>query len=313
MPFFILETPTRTSNGTRDNDNKVTYAATRRFTLDASDASLTQLDARAALAVTFGVFEGVGYPGNPTYICKSVNISQVGPISYDAEAGYETIPFNPDENPDGEPELETPKIFYSSVQSELETDVDASGNPIQTATGELYQGMTRTVSDAQITIKRKYNSFSPYAFYAYENKVNADVFMSSFPAGVIRVMKIEPTPIIEATRSYWDVSIVLQARLPLAAGVTYERAWWTRVRHEGFYCFEEIPQGTDPETYKTKKVKARDANGELVSQPVPLSVTGHRLFKPETNPPEIDDTQPPNYLFFEHYPPINFSLMNLGV
>lgn len=311
MPFTIFETPTRAISGSRDKDNKITIGRERNFTLDASDVSLTEFDAKAALAVERGVFEGASWPGDTAHVCSNVRITQVGPISYDANATYESLSFDED-NPSGDPDLDRPNIIWSSVSTEVETDVDANGTAITTATGEKYQGVTRLVTDAQVIIKKKYSSFSPYAFYAYENHVNNAVFLS-FPAGVLLVKKISPEEIIEKERRYWEVSVEIMARLPLASDVTYEKAWWTRLRHEGYDCFFDYPLGTDPETYEKRKGRARDANGDPVSQPVPLDVDGYRLFKPGTDPPEVDDTQPPNFKYFEHYTPINFALMNLGV
>jgi hypothetical protein len=298
MPFRILETHSRSVSGTRDNDNKITVGRERSFTLDASDASANELDARAALAIEQGVSEGASYPGSQFFVCKSVRVTQVGPISYEATASYETLPYDEEENPGGDPDLDRPTIKYSSISSEVETDVDANGNPIATATGELYQGITRLVTDAAITITKKYSTFSPAAFYAYENKVNAGTFMG-FPAGTVLVKKISPEEVRERERVYWNVSIELHVRQPLASDTPAAKAWWSRLRNEGFYCFEDL--GSPP--VKTK-VRATDKNGEHVVSPVPLDENGYRL---------SSDDDPPTFLYFEHYPTLDFSQMNLGV
>jgi len=296
MAFRIYDPPARTVSGTKGDDSKITQALQRSFTLDTNDpANDTQVDAKLALR-SYGVWEGASYPGSQFYVCNNVTVNQVGPISFDATASYSSIPYDEDENPDGNPTFERPEISYSSVTNQVETDVDADGNPIATVTGELYTGVMMDVTDAIIIIKKRYAIFSPASFSEYRNKVNDDTFMG-FPAGRLRVTDIIPQEVKQASNVYWDVTVQLTDRRPLAAGVTDAQAWWVRKRHEGFYT-KALGASL---TIDTKR--CRDFEGEPMSTPAPLSVLGFQIAEDAT----------PNFRLFELYPPVDFSGMNLGV
>jgi len=162
MSFRIIETPTRQVSGTRGDDSKITQTLQRSFTLDADDAVSDQVDAKNELRLN-GVFEGASYPGSQFYFCTTVSVSQSGPISYEATASYSSIPYDENENPNADPTVERPEITYSSVTTQVETDVDADGSPIATAAGELYTGVMMDVTDVVIIIKKRYSLFTPVA------------------------------------------------------------------------------------------------------------------------------------------------------
>lgn len=290
MPFRIIETPTRQISGTRSDDNKITQALQRSFTLDADDAGLDQVDAKNELRSS-GVFEGASYPGSQFYFCTAVSVNQTGPISYEATANYASIPYDEDENPNADPTLERPEISYSSVTTQVETDADADGNPIATAAGELYTGVMMDVTDVVVIIKKRFAIFSPAAFGAFRNKVNDATFMG-FPAGRLRVTDIVPQEVRQANSVFWDVTVQLTDRLPLTEDVTDEKAWWVRKRHEGYY-----------QKVSGNLTRCLDAIGEPVTSPAPLSEAGVQISESET----------PNFRLFELYKPVDFAEMNLGV
>jgi len=290
MSFRIIETPTRQVSGTRGDDSKITQTLQRSFTLDADDAVSDQVDAKNELRLN-GVFEGASYPGSQFYFCTTVSVSQSGPISYEATASYSSIPYDENENPNADPTVERPEITYSSVTTQVETDVDADGSPIATAAGELYTGVMMDVTDVVIIIKKRYSLFTPAAFGAFRNKVNDATFMG-FPAGRLRVTDIVPQEVKQANSVYWDVTVQLTDRLPLTDDVTDEKAWWVRKRHEGYY-----------QKVSSSLTRCLDANGEPVSSPAPLSEAGVQISESDT----------PNFKYFELYPPVDFAGMNLGV
>jgi hypothetical protein len=293
MSFRIIETPTRTVSGSKGEDSKITQSLQRGFTLDTDDAGDNQVDAKNALRSFEGVFEGASYPGSQFFYCSNVAVNQVGPISYEATANYASIPYDEDENPEGDPTLERPEISYSSVTTQVETDVDVDGDPIANAAGELYTGVMMDVTDAVIIIKKRYAFFSPAAFSVYRNKVNDNTFMG-YPAGRLRVTNLIPQEVRQANKIFWEVTVELTDRQPLTDDVTDDKAWWIRKRNEGFY------QLIAP---ANKRQRCLDENNEPVTAPAPLSAAGV----------QIDDDATPNFLYFEIYKPIDFSEMNLGV
>ena len=291
MAFTIRETPTRGISGSRDSDNKITRQRVRSFTLDTDTQSDTEGDARSALVAQFGVFEGASYPGSIFFVCNSLSVDQVGPISYEAQASYATRPFTESENPEGDPTLERPRIRYSSASVEVETDVDVDGDPVATATGELYQGVTTTVSDIQITIQKNFGVFSPAAFRLFQDTTNNAAFLG-FPAGTCLVKSIDAQEVEQDGFVFWDVSVTILQRRPIAEDVTDAEAWYKRLRHEGYYCFSG-----------GNKDRCRDELGEPVTQPAQLAADGT----------QIADTATPDFRRFQVYRESNFNSMNLGV
>ena len=87
--------------------------------------------------------------------------------------------------------------------------------------------------------------------------------------------------------TYWSVNAKIQFRFPY--NTTPDKAWHSRVRHEGFY-----------EKIGTKVVKAA-VNGEPVVKPVLLKADGTR----ETNPDNAI------WLYFPRYKPLPYAALGL--
>jgi len=292
MSFRIIETPSWTVQSNRDpKEGKITRSLTRQFTLDASDTNETQFTALQALR-NENVFEGASYPGSIFYFCNSIQITQVSPISYDATANYESPPFKEDENPNADPTLEPTKVSYASSTTEIETGYDADGDAIATVTGEMILGVTRRVSDTVITIKKNYAAFNRSAIDDFMDRVNDSTFLG-YAAGRVLVSSITSDEVVQDGYTYWQVTVQLIARKPLAEGVTDEKTWWSRQRHEGVYT-KKVGGGT---------TRCVDANKEPITSPAPLDAAGYQQSEDED----------PHFLYFEHYKPVSFSGMNLGV
>jgi len=292
MAFTILETFTDSNSGTRDDENKVTISATRQFNL-ASDTTATSLSARAALAIGEGVIEGAAHPEFPFYFCNGVSVNRISPIYFEATATYQSVPYNENENPGGDPTVESTKIRYgtSSEQLSIDSTVDVPSRRIQNAAKEPYLGIQATFSNLTITLQKKFSTFRPYEFYEYIDTVNDSTFMG-FPAGTLKINSIEAQQVTLNERNYWDVTVQILARKPLA-DTTNDQAWYLRLAHEGFYY---LNSGGDP-------VRARDDEQEPVTQPVLLAADGTRL----------GATADPVFKYFKIYESTNFASMNFGV
>lgn len=167
-----------------------------------------------------------------------------------------------------------PDIQWSDVSSTEAIDEDIDGNPIVTATGEPIDGLTMEINDPLVTIKKNFLTFNSYLMYEYRRSVSSDAFLG-YPAGVARMVNYSAQmQYYEDTDAYWSVTAQIQFRVTIRT--TPERAWWKRIRHEGFYCFVDDP--FNPGTLI--KVRARDANNEPTMRPVLLKEDGTQ----ETDP-----------------------------
>jgi hypothetical protein len=153
-------------------------------------------------------------------------------------------------------------ITWSDTEADEPIDEDWNGNPIVTALDEPIEGVTMKIADQVVTIQRKFVDFSPSAVHAYRHSVNSDTFLG-YPPGTARLVAYNAT---QANGGIWDVSASIQFRYPYRT--TAAKAWWARVRHEGYYILKN-----------NKKVRALDQNGEPMSRPVLLKENGEE----ETN------------------------------
>ena len=167
-----------------------------------------------------------------------------------------------------------PDIQWSDASSTEPIDEDIDGKPIVTATGEPIDGLTMDVNDPVVTIKKNFLTFNSYAMYEYRRSVSSDAFLG-YPAGVARMVNYSAQmQYFEDSDAYWAITAQIQFRVTIRT--TPERAWWKRIRHEGFYCYVDDP--FNPGTLI--KVRARDANNEPTLRPVLLKEDGTQ----ETDP-----------------------------
>lgn len=299
MAWSIIESFENDINGQRDERQLTMRDYTRNFTITTDSTSSNSGQARVALA-TQGVdgtneriAEGAAMLGNGLYICDSVSVKAVSSIFYTATATYKTPKLDPNNEEPEDPILARPvKVSYSTVSTEEPVDTDVNDDPLETSTGEIFQGRTRTVSDLKATITKLYDTFTPSSFYEYQDTVNSDTFLG-FPPGTAKVMAITATQVEEQQRPYWEVTVEVLFRKPYR--VEAAKAWYLRILHEGYYCFTL-------ESLETP-VRITDGNLEPVSQPQKLGPTGLKLL----------DGEEPEWLTFQIYETSTFSGMNLGV
>lgn len=298
----IRETGKSGLNSSRDDKQKLSVTLYRTFDL-LSDAPTTDSDVSARNALQFNgltttgerIFEGAAHPENYYFRCSDISIERIGPISYTAKAGYKSPASRNPSDVNQDPVLEVPDVKWSTVTTDEAIDEDVNGDAIATATGELYQGITKSVSDLIVTISKNYAIFNPVTFYAFYNTVNAGIFMG-FPAGTAKVMNLEASPVIEDDYLYSRVTVQIQFRKPYR--VPDAQAWYKRMRHEGHYCFSPDPKAVD------KKIRCSDANGDDSAQPEPLNEAGFQI--KSTTEDHVWNT-------FEVYEESDFDAMNLGV
>lgn len=243
---------------------------------------------------------GNAHPDSVYYRCKNRTVKQVSPLLYEITAVFETPKYDPGTSGTDTPNplLVPALVTYGTYGSEELIDEDVNGQPIATKAGELFQGVTRTLSDLQITVVKNFGSFVPSSFYLYIDSVNSDTFLG-FPPGTVRCSGIEAREAVQDDWRYWEVTCSFLVRKPYR--VSNAQAWWLRIRHEGLY--EKLSPGDgairiredepDPETNERPKVV----------QPQYLDAAGKALR------PLGDGT--PNWLPFQVYESRSFATMGL--
>jgi len=197
-------------------------------------------------------------------ICKRIGpLSKLGPIYSIVGVGYEGQ-FGPGQLND-HPINKRPEYTWSDTTSNESIDSDWNGNPIITANGEPIQGGTMEIADQTLTVTRNFALFSPWVTHQYRHSVNSDAF-ASYPPGTARLVGFSATKEYSNDFEYWSVNARIQFRYPY--NTTPARAWWLRVRHEGF---QERKNGVI--------VRALDKRGDPEPRPVMLRLNGTR----ETN------------------------------
>ena len=203
---------------------------------------------------------GDEYEDNPDLLVTNRDFQRVGPIYWVAIVTYE-----------GDfPKFACPEIEWRSVTSTEAIDEDFDGNPIVTANGEPLEGVTKEISDAVQTIRRQYLTINIPAIHQYIDSVNSDTF-SGFGPGIARLTDYSAKAVWgDEVIDHWVVTATIVYRFPY--NTTAEKAWYARVRHEGFY--EKLGSG--------EIVRAVDNYKEPVTRPIQLKEDGTR----ETDPNE---------------------------
>jgi len=248
-----------------DDGRKKTVSITEGYTVVTSaDATWPEVTGAANLPQT-----GDFHPQLVWLICKRKNPKRITPIYWVIEVTYEGEigPNGPQDSPLNDP----PEIGWSKVDSDEPIDEDVDGNPIATACGEKFDGITMTISDLVLTVKRNYLGIDLNATYQYLHSVNSDTF-AGFAPGTGHMTAFSANHVIaEEIGGYWEVTASVTFRYPWRT--TPERAWWKRVKHEGYYCKQTV-DGVD------KVIRCVDKSKEPVTRPVPLDENGFQLEDP---------------------------------
>ena len=202
------------------------YSRERAFTVTlAADDPLEETYNAAGLPLVFDLF-----PGSSHVVCRNLDVQRVSPImalvvaQYRGEIGQDGLESSPIDNP--------VIVTWRNVTTDEPIDEDWDGNPIVTANNEPIDGLTERVPDQQATIERNFLAVDIYAVSAYLRSSNSDTFLG-WPPGTCRMMEYSATRIYNTTDpGFWKVSATFQFRIPYRT--TADKAWYKRVRHEGF-------------------------------------------------------------------------------
>ena len=200
-------------------------------------------------------------------ICTKKTPKRVSPVyfivdvTFEGEIGPDGIESNPLDDP--------PDVQWTKQDREEEIDEDINNECVQTEAGERYDNISMTICDLVVNVKRNYRYINLPVTYEYLHSVNSDVFLG-FAAGVAKLTGFSAKHVIdpELEMGYWEVNATITFRYPWRT--TAERAWWKRVKHEGYY--EKDADG--------KRIRACDDNKEEVVRPIPLDEDGKKLEDP---------------------------------
>lgn len=177
------------------------------------------------------------FPGTSYVTCRSRSLQRDGLIlstvtcNYTGEAG----PNGPDDSPLNKP----PEISYYSVASDEEIDFDAFGLPITNTAGDPVKGVTKTINDMELAIKRNFLAVNGQLALRYLDSVNSDTFTilgDSWAPGTAAMQQFSIRPVYERNIvAYFEVDCRISLRVPYMT--TPARAWWKRYVSEGLYEF----------------------------------------------------------------------------
>jgi hypothetical protein len=276
--LYVDETFSSALSTDVDDKGRVSATASRTFTVItqyATDNDLTvKMDSRLPI-------EKTRHPLFPLLFCKAVALTRKTPLQWECVASY-VSPAYRDTNG---PTLQPTEVETFTVTNDEPIDEDVNGRPIATANGERIYGVSRPISDLGIRLNKKFRFFDQSTFYTYIDAVNADTFIG-FPPGVLRVVNISASDEWVDEEPYANVSVEIHARKPYRT--TPDKAWWKRVRHEGFYVKKN-----------GKVVRAKDGAGKERVEPVMLNSTGA----------EKQDQTQADWLEFQVFSTVNFSSM----
>ena len=255
---------TPTGDAQWDKKGGGTHAASRTFTVLVDDLTDTVLTAQGATGIPRGRDP---HPSDFTLRVSSIRARAISQLLYEVEVGYDS-PTKGD-NKDS-PLNEPAKIKIFGIDSTEKIDEDIYGSPIVTPTGERFEPQEMDWRDLAISIERNVLDPGLVQLRTYQNVVNSDDFLG-YPPGTAKMARFEADNVIDGDFQYWRRSAEIHFRVGMRT--TDERAWWLRIRCEGYYAFFDL----DDLGFIVARVT--DEFGEPTSQPALLyanpSPSGH--------------------------------------
>ena len=201
-------------------------------------------------------------PGTSNVYAHQAKANRISPVLWHVQVPYKG--FVPQISGSTSP-FDIPAIVdWSNVVVEEEIDEDFDGNPILTAAGEPVTGIRALFCDPVATIRKNMAAYNSYSGAVYHRSVNSDTFLG-WPAGTSKLMDLNAK---DVKGEYYEVTGTFQFRIPYRT--TAAKAWYSRWRHEGFYCKVNM-YGYD------KIVRAKDQLGEPTASKVLLDTNGFLL------------------------------------
>lgn len=172
----------------------------------------------------------------------------------------------------GGPEDIVSRVTFRNLSRDEAIDEDFDGKAITTKNNEPIDGLTEIRTDQLAIIERKFLSINMYAIRKYYRAVNSDTFLT-WPPGTARLVDYDAKATYSAGFvSFWDVSVSILFREQGRAS-TEAKAWYKRVRHEGFLVRQVANGDIEPARNPTTK--------ELATRPVLLKADGTVETDPE--------------------------------
>lgn len=195
------------------------------------------------------------YPGLSDMRLRKKDFQRIGPTYWMCICTYEGTSVDPTQEP--------PIIEWSDASSSEAIDEDWDGNPIVNVNGEPLEGVTMDVADLVLSVKRNFRVFSPALQFQYRHSTNSDTYLG-FAPGTGRLTKFSgKQEWYQDGNGYWSVSAQIQFRYPYRT--TFAKAWYARVRNEGFWVKDEAAG---------RIVQAIDQAGQPTQRPVLLKEDG---------------------------------------
>jgi len=240
----------------------------------------------------------------PFVVAKGMSINRVSPIlsvvlvDWDGEVSASSSGGGA---PGSSPINSAPLIDWGNSTEDLEVDEDADGNPIATVIGEPIRGVRAKFVDQVLTVQRKFISWNTYLQSQYMHSVNSDNF-AGWPPGTGKIIDLRANNVIgdpaNGAPGYWDGVLKVQFRIPYRT--TPERAWYARVRHEGFYARVDAEGPPDANgNYPQVISRIVDTNKQPVTRPFCLDATGKK----------ITDVNSTFWREFKLYQPLPYNLL----
>lgn len=244
------------------NDKKrAMYSLVRAFTvvLDANDPLEVAYQASGLPLVRDP------YPAALFIVVKKLTASRLGPTlamvtaDYEGEAGYNGPTSSPIEN--------EVSVKWRSQISDEEIDEDINGLPLVTANLEPIEGITERIPSQVAIVERNFLSINTYALESYLRSRNSDEFLG-WPPGTCRLMDYSAdNAITDGSAGFWRVSATFEFRTPYRT--IPARAWFKRVRHEGFLV-RSTPSASP-------SIAADEITKAPATRPVLLAADGTRI------------------------------------
>lgn len=236
--------------------------------------------------------------------CVGLDVSRRGKLMFEVTADYASAPYKEGSENGTQTPLSQPTIIsYFTITSEEPIEDDIDGQPIATANGEPFEGITRPISDLGVRLQKNFGTFDPASFYLFIDCVNSDTFLG-FPPGTLRIANISADEQFYTDDDgnevpYWSVSVEIHARKPYR--VEPAEAWYKRIRHEGYQVRYPDPFNSgdllDP-------VRAT-VEGIPTTKPVLLNEDGTQKPIQTPPPPSVEA----DYLLFKVFADVSFASM----
>lgn len=190
------------------------------------------------------------YPGTYFVRVKSLKPTRLSPVLAMVIADYEGETSSEDD--EGTPIDNEVKITWRAAVTDEAIDEDWNGKAIVTNNDEPIEGLTERLADDVVTIERKFLTVNRYALRQYRRATNSDEFLG-WPPGTARIMDdVAMATYRNGIADFWTVTTTIQFREPF--NTTADKAWYKRVRHEGFLV-RDTP-GDDPHIAWDLKTKS---------------------------------------------------------